>query len=86
MPSWLYRPALGRNPATPQSAAGMRTEPPVSVPIATGAIRAATAAPDPPLLPPGMRSGSYGLRAAPNAPLFDVMPKASSCMLSLPIT
>ena len=74
MPAWLYRPVDGRNPATPHSAAGTLTEPPVSVPKATGAIRAATAAPEPPLLPPGMRAGSWGLRTGPNAPLFEVMP------------
>ena len=41
--------------------AGWRTEPPVSVPIATGAKRAATAAAEPPDDPPGTRSKSHGL-------------------------
>ena len=58
MPAWLYRPVDGRRPATPHRAAGMRTEPPVSEPSATGAILAPTAAPEPPLLPPGIREGS----------------------------
>ena len=39
----------------PVSAAGWRIEPPVSVPIASGAWYAATAAAEPPLLPPGTR-------------------------------
>ena len=40
-------------PTTPHSAAGWRIEPPVSVPSASGAIAAATAAAEPPLEPPG---------------------------------
>jgi hypothetical protein len=46
----------------PQSEAGWRIEPPVSVPIAQGASPAATAAAEPPLEPPGTRCGSQGLR------------------------
>ena len=49
----------------PHSAAGWRIEPPVSVPIAHGASPAATAAAEPPLEPPGTRSGSHGLRTIP---------------------
>ena len=37
----------------PDSDAGWRIEPPVSVPVAAGTSRAATAAADPPELPPG---------------------------------
>ena len=40
----------------PHSAAGMRTDPPVSEPMPPGASRAATATPVPPLDAPGMRS------------------------------
>ncbi|SLJ83219.1 Uncharacterised protein [Mycobacteroides abscessus subsp. abscessus] len=40
----------------------MRMDPPVSVPIAPSTMRAASAAPDPPLDPPGMWSGCQGLR------------------------
>ena len=68
----------------PHSAAGMRTEPPVSEPMPPGTMRAPTATPTPPLEPPGMRLGSYGLRAAPKAALWLVMPYASSCRLALP--
>ena len=39
----------------------MRIEPPVSLPMAMGTIPAATAAPEPPLDPPGIRPGSQGL-------------------------
>ncbi len=40
----------------------MRTEPPPSVPIASGPSPAATAAPEPPDDPPGVRSRFQGLR------------------------
>ena len=36
-------------PLTPQNAAGMRTEPPVSVPSASAAAPVASATPEPPL-------------------------------------
>ena len=42
-------------PANPHNAAGMRTDPPVSVPSPAGAMRAAIAAAVPPEDPPGMR-------------------------------
>ena len=35
-------------------------DPAVSVPVAAGSIRAASAAPDPPELPPGLRLVSQG--------------------------
>ena len=38
----------------PVKAAGWRIEPPVSVPVTPGASRAATAAAEPPELPPGV--------------------------------
>jgi hypothetical protein len=44
---------VGFSPTIPQSEAGWRIDPPVSVPIAQGARPAATAAALPPLLPPG---------------------------------
>ena len=46
------RPGDGRNPTTLQNAAGLRSEPPVSLPSAIGNMRAANAAAAPPLLPP----------------------------------
>ena len=64
-PRLLTRPNVGLRPTTPQSEAGMRIEPPVSVPSATGHSPAATEAPEPELEPPVTRSVSQGLRAAP---------------------
>ena len=61
----LTRPCEGLKPTRPHSADGTRTEPPVSVPNATGTMPAATAAALPALEPPVMRAGSQGLRAAP---------------------
>ena len=49
----------------PEKAAGWRIEPPVSVPIAAGARRAATATADPPLEPPGTRLRSQGFFTGP---------------------
>ena len=45
----------------------MRIEPPPSEPRAAPTIPAATAAPLPPLDPPGVRSSDHGLRVAPKA-------------------
>ncbi len=52
-PKRLTRPNVGLSPTTLLSAAGSRIDPPVSVPIAAKAERAATAAPEPALEPPG---------------------------------
>ena len=48
-------------PTMPQSDAGWRMEPPVSLPSAQSASPAATAAAEPPLLPPGTVLRSHGL-------------------------
>ena len=77
-------------PATPQKAAGWRMEPPVSVAVAPSAIRAATAAADPPELPPGTSrvSGSLardqGFSTGPNALVALELPMANSSRFSLP--
>ena len=60
-------PAVGFSPTTPQYAAGIRTEPPQSVPIASSHTPAPTSAAEPPLEPPEVRSGSRGFRVMPNA-------------------
>lgn len=67
MPSVAICPAVVFNPVTPQSAEGVRTDPPVSVPTAHGTSRAATATPEPLLEPPGVHGSrmSHGLRGAP---------------------
>jgi hypothetical protein len=54
----LMRPREGLRPTNPQQAAGMRVEPPPSLAPAIGTTPAATAAAEPPLLPPGVRLAS----------------------------
>ena len=65
MPVRGIRPKLGFRPTTPQKAAGRITDPPVWVPTASGTMPAATAAADPCDDPPGVWSGSCGLRVLP---------------------
>ena len=62
----------------------MRTEPPVSLPIATSASPVATATAEPLDDPPGTRDGSSGLTGVPYQGLMPLMPKASSCRLVRP--
>src|SRR5439155_225245 len=59
------RPRDGLKPYTPQNEAGIRTEPPASVPSATGPRPLATATAAPPLEPPGESSRFHGLRVIP---------------------
>ena len=63
------RPSDGRRPTTPQNDAGLRSEPPMSEPSASGTMPAARAAAAPPLLPPALRDGSCGLRVVPKTVL-----------------
>jgi hypothetical protein len=58
-------PKVGFRPNTPEKEAGMRIEPPASVPTASGQMPANTAAALPPLDPPGVRSRFQGLRVTP---------------------
>jgi hypothetical protein len=81
-----HRPTVGRKPTTPQCAAGTRTDPPVSVPRASGTTPVATATAEPPEDPPAERLGSCGLRTGPKTGLLLVIPSASSCRLVLPTT
>jgi len=64
-PSRGTRYWVGLNPTSPHSAAGIRTEPPVSVPIATAAMRSATETGAPAEEPPGIRLRSRGLPGVP---------------------
>src|SRR6266850_4671820 len=64
-PRRLTRPYVGLSPATPQSDAGMRIDPPVSLPGEKKQKPDATATALPPLEPPGMRVVSQGLHAGP---------------------
>src|SRR5262245_3022998 len=59
------RPREGLMPKRPQQDDGIRIEPPPSLPWASGARPAATAAAAPPLEPPGVRDLSHGLRQSP---------------------
>ena len=77
-------PKVGFRPTHPHSAAGMRTLPPVSLPVAAATSRAATAAADPPLDPPAIRDRSCGLCVVPKNGLIVVTPPPSSWVLVLP--
>src|SRR3989454_1898307 len=57
------RPAAVRSPTTLQKAAGLRSEPPVSLPSAIGTMPHASATAAPPLEPPHVFVRSYGLRS-----------------------
>ncbi len=61
------RPCDGLRPTSPQHEAGMRMLPPPSLAWANGTMPAATAAAEPPLLPPGEWSVLHGLWVAPQA-------------------
>ena len=80
------RPRLGLSPTSPQQAAGMRIEPPPSLPWATGTIPAATAAAEPPEEPPGVRVRSQGFRVAPVCRGSVVGRIPNSGMLVMPTT
>src|SRR5687768_15771083 len=62
------KPRVGLMPTMPLIDDGQRIEPSVSVPIATAAKLAATAAPEPDDEPHGLRSKIYGLRVCPPRP------------------
>src|SRR2546423_15228886 len=75
-------------PPPPHHAAGSRTEPPVSVPIAQGARPAATATPEPALDPPGVRctTRSHGFQGVPNCWLVPQPPIANWTVWVFPST
>src|SRR5205085_12397118 len=80
MPVRLTRPKVGLSPTRPHRLAGMRIEPPVSLPNAATHSPPATAAPEPPLDPPGTRLMSHGLRVG-----GQIVPQANSWVRVLPI-
>src|SRR5690606_16225538 len=84
MPYRETRPYVGLSPVRPVSAAGWRIEPPVSVPVAAGASRAATAAADPPEEPPGTFFRSQGFFTGPYQLVSLDEPIANSSMFALP--
>lgn len=71
-------------PASPFQAAGMRTEPPVSVPAPAAARPSATATAVPELDPPGARPGSIALGGVAVTGLTPRPEKASSLRWVLP--
>jgi hypothetical protein len=77
-------------PQMPVKAAGWRIDPPVSVPVAAGAMPAATAADEPPEDPPGASAAfppsfrRQGEITGPYALVSFEEPMANSSMLSLP--
>ena len=78
------RPSVGLKPTTPQKAAGIRIEPPTSLPTSTGDSPAATAAADPPDEPPGVLVGSHGLFVRPNSSLTVWMSYSHEARLVFP--
>src|SRR5437867_11702236 len=58
-------PTVGRRATMLLKLAGFLNDPPKSLPLASGIKPAASAAPAPPLDPPAVFVGSYGLRVAP---------------------
>ena len=78
------RPRDGFSVTRPQHAAGYRSDPPASPPLATDTMPDATADAEPPLDPPGVRVRSQGLRVAPNARGSVVAPLDSSGTFVLP--
>ena len=58
-------PKVGLNPVTPQHAAGILIDPPLSLPSAASTRPAASAAADPPLDPPAILSAASGFGTHP---------------------
>src|SRR3990167_6714558 len=85
-PSSGHRPLVVLSPKTPEKAAGLRTDPPVSEPTAKAHIPAATATAEPLDEPPGTRctTMSQGLRGVPRTRLVPAPPRANSTVLVLP--
>src|SRR5688572_30092243 len=79
------RPGDGLKPTTLQNAAGLRSEPPVSDPLATGTSPHANATAAPPDDPPQVLVRSYGLRVAPKIVLNVCEPEPNSGVFVLPI-
>ena len=82
--AWATRPGAVRNPTTSQNAAGLRNEPPLSLPSAIGIIPHARLTAAPPLLPPQVFVKSKGFFVAPNTALKVCDPAPNSGALVLP--
>src|SRR4051812_43617107 len=70
----------------PQNPAGIRIEPPPSVPRLSGPIPSRIAAALPPEEPPAVRAGSHGLRVTPVSELSVTPFQPSSGVVVLPNT
>ncbi len=79
------RPGDGRKPTTEQKLAGLRSEPPKSLPSAIGSIPHANATAAPPLDPPQVFVRSQGFRVAPKTVLNVCDPAPNSGVLVLPM-
>ena len=79
-------PGEGRKPTTPQNAAGLRSDPPVSEPVQTGSMSVASATAEPPDEPPAFSIGLNGLPVAPHTGLRLLEPAPNSGTLVLPTT
>src|SRR4029077_7472889 len=77
------RPMLGRRPTTPQKLAGLRSEPPMSVPCASQAMPVARDTAAPPEEPDADREVSHGLRVAPKTSLKVLAPAPNSGVFDL---
>src|SRR6185436_8334627 len=77
------RPNDALKPKIPANEAGIRIDPPPSVPTCNGPRPAATAAEAPPLDPPGVRSRFQGLRVGPKRRLCvqPIQPKVGVLVL-----
>src|ERR1019366_6037922 len=78
MPSRLDRPSVARSPYRLLLAAGILIDSHLSAPMPAAAKLAVTAAPVPPLDPPGLRWRSHGLRVWRPSELMVVIPEANS--------
>src|SRR6476620_4025043 len=80
------RPRLGLSPTSPQHDAGIRIDPPRSLPSASATIPDATAEALPPDEPPADSSVFHGFRVAPKRRFSVTGRRPSSGVLVLPTT
>src|SRR6516164_727538 len=78
------RARVGLKPKIPQHDAGIRIDPPPSLPWAIGTMRLATSAAEPPDEPPAVLSRFHGLRVWPNRTDSVVVVKPSSGEFDFP--
>src|SRR5207237_4824525 len=80
------RPGEGRIPTTLQKFGGFLSEPPMSLPSASGTIPHASATAPPPVLPPQVLVKSYGFSVGPKTGLNVCEPRPHSGTYVLPMT